>query len=33
MKVYLVTGFEVEHNRFDNDLCVSFKSKGCLTDR
>ena len=33
MKLLINAGFEVEHNRFDNDLCVSFKDKGVWTDR
>lgn len=33
MQLLIDAGFEVEHNRFDNDLCVSFKDKGVWTDR
>ena len=33
MELLINSGFEVEHNRFNNDLCVSFKNKGVWTDR
>ena len=33
MEILINAGFEVEHNRFDNDLCVSFKNKGVWKGR
>ena len=33
MELLIDAGFEVEHNRYDNDLCVSFKSKGFWENR
>lgn len=33
MELLISAGFEVEHNRFDNDLCISFKDKGVWTDK
>ena len=33
MELLINAGFKVEHNRFDNDLCVSFKNKGVWKGR